>query len=369
MNTHVFDVCALGDTKQVEVIGESLGDLRAAIMDKFNVPTFEQTIVYQADGGDVIITGDDSVPLKEKSGLLEAKVLYLSRQVDPRHQMEKQTAFLEALVACRYSEAKQILKSSGVSIDPNCVHKNNNVGRFAAGRLRVTECPVQYRHPALTVAIQSGLETAVAEGCNSQQTKDWISHDREVAEIAQMLIERSADVNATGDETQDCESAGWPEVCGKTPLCAAIQRGSPVLVKMLLDAKADPNHTHSYGSAAYGDDELNPFGPGVLKPESWFRSPNNGSVNRSPRSEGRWQHKDEILRMLNAAGRSEAPPNKEYHWNVKGGPKPTVGRALYQCPRTKTWHPTAEAALANARIQKDADSIAMEIEESDTTDI
>mmetsp|Transcript_4792 Transcript_4792/g.6766 ORF Transcript_4792/g.6766 Transcript_4792/m.6766 type:complete len:365 (+) Transcript_4792:164-1258(+) len=345
MDTKVFDVCALDDTQQVDVVGTSLGDLRAAIRDKFNVPTFEQTLVYKADGEDVVITGDDSVLLKEKPGLLEASVLYMSRQVDPRHQMEKQTAFLEALVACRYSEAKEILKSSGVSIDPNFVHTNNNVGRFAAGLIRVTECPARYRHPALTVAIQSGLETAVAEGIGSNVVA-WMSHEGEVAEIAQMLIERAADVNATGDETQDCESAGWPDVCGKTPLCAAIQRGSPVLVKMLLDAKADPNHTHSYGSCAYGPDELNPFGPGVLKPESWFRSPHNGSVSRSPRSEGRWQHKDEILRLLNAAGRSEAPPNKEYHRCVKGVPKPPVGNMVYQCPRTKTWHPTAEAALA-----------------------
>merc|ERR1712039_232146 len=80
----------------------------------------------------------------------------VARQVDPRFKTEKETAFLEALVACRFGEAKEILQSSGVTIDPNCVHRHR-----ISVRVAVTDCPCSYVHPALTVAIQAGLEHAV----------------------------------------------------------------------------------------------------------------------------------------------------------------------------------------------------------------
>merc|ERR1712100_698666 len=146
----------------------------------------------------------DTVLLKEKAGLLQANELMLSHQVDPRFKMEKETAFLEALVACRFDVAKDILESSGVTIDPNCVHK-----RTLNERIAVTECPYRYAHPALTVAMMAGLENAVrCLRCDPEKVQVFMSREKELCEVVELLIQKGADVNALGDETQDCESAG-----------------------------------------------------------------------------------------------------------------------------------------------------------------
>lgn len=230
--------------------------------------------------------------MKEK-GLVGVKELTLTRQVDPRFKMEKETAFLEAMAACRFVEAKDILESSGVTIDPNCVRKGNMQVNKA-----VTESPYSYSHPALTVAMMSGIEHAVDFRCQPSKMQSWMSKEDEVCEIVKLLIEKGADVNAVGDETQDCESAGMVMVHGKTPLCAAVQRGSPKLVHMLLDAKADPNHTMKYDASAWGPDRNNPLGPGVLKPESWLASVCNGSVGCREAHDPRKQNDEAILDLL-----------------------------------------------------------------------
>eukprot|EP00929_Paragymnodinium_shiwhaense_P005152 TRINITY_DN10671_c0_g1_i2.p1 TRINITY_DN10671_c0_g1~~TRINITY_DN10671_c0_g1_i2.p1 ORF type:complete len:493 (+),score=84.84 TRINITY_DN10671_c0_g1_i2:69-1481(+) len=293
-----YSVQMLGEEKEVVVTGPLMGDLRDAIRQEFGIPGFEQTIMYaqQAGGEPEQLTGDDSLPLREKKGLLDAKELLLVRQVDPRFKMEKETAFLQALVACRFLEAKDILESSGVTIDPNCVHRGN-----VSGRVAVTECPCSYRHPALTVAMQAGLEDAVTPiFCKPEKIQRYMAFESDVCQVVEKLIDMNADVNATGDEVQDCESAGAPEVHGKTPLCAAVQRGSRKLVRMLLDAKADPNAHMTYGSAAYGPDKGNPFGPGNLRPESWLGDITNGSVGRRDAKDPRTQFEKEILAMLHA---------------------------------------------------------------------
>jgi hypothetical protein len=266
----------------------------------------EQKIMYTnaRDGKDQFteLQGDDTVKLKEKLGPMDSMMLILSRQVDPRYKMEKETAFLEALVACRFDEANDILQSSGFSIDPNCVHK-----RRVSGRIAVTECPCEYAHPALTVAIQAGLENAVeCLRCTPTKISNYMSKEKELCEIVELLIQRGADVNATGEETQDCESAGAPTVHDKTPLCAAVQRGSPTLVKILLDARANPDHTHRYDSSAWGPDRRNPFGPGVLKPESWLSDVSNGSVSSRDRKDPRHQYSEEIQKLLRSASQREA---------------------------------------------------------------
>merc|ERR1711953_1490842 len=66
--------------------------------------------------------------------------------------------------------------------------------------------------------------------------------DTHIAEIVQMLIERGADVNATGEEDLALDSdEGFQTMKSKTPLCAAVQRRSPRLVRLLLDNGADQN--------------------------------------------------------------------------------------------------------------------------------
>jgi len=299
--TFVFHVQGLSDSKEIEVRGTSLGDLRRCVHESFGVAPFEQKLQYKHKGAFVPLLGDDSTLIAEKAGLTYASsrfgALVLVRQIDPRFKMEKETALLEALVKRRFGEAKDILESSGASIDPNCVHRQRMLNRVA-----VTECPVQYSHPAMTVAIQAGLEDAVVFlRCNVEKMTAFMSQEAEVAEVVQLLMDMKADVNATGDETQDCESAGWPTIHSKTPLCAAIQRGSPALVKLLLDAKADPNHTHQYDRTAWGPDKKNPFGPGVLKPESWLTDICNGSVSARPDNDPRTKNSAQILELLQSA--------------------------------------------------------------------
>lgn len=292
-----FEVQAFSTTRHVKVLGETLGHLRSAIKLQFDIPSFEQKIVYThaRDGKDEFIElqGDDLVKLKEKLGLMDSRMLSLSRQVDPRYKMEKETAFLEALVACRFVEAKDILQSSGFSIDPNCVHKYRiaSHGRFGSfGSMR-------YANPALTVAIQAGSETRLNINVNiNVNAGSEMSNEKELSEVVELLIQKGADVNGTGEETEDCESGGAPTAYDKTPLCAAVQRGSPTLVKILLDARANPDHTHRYGGCCIGP------GQDVMKPENWLGSVSEGFVHplshQRFRGNPRRQYMDEILALL-----------------------------------------------------------------------
>ncbi len=152
------------------------------------------------------------------------------------------------------------------------------------------------------MAIQAGLEDAVESlKCDPAKIRTFMSQENEVGELIQLLIDKQADVNATGEENQDCESAGAPTVHGKSPLAAAVQRGSPTLVKMLLDARADPNHEMKYDSSAWGPDKGNPFGPGVLRPESFLDELCNGSVRLRKPLDPRYENKETILALLTAA--------------------------------------------------------------------
>lgn len=287
--------------QEIQVHGDRLGDLRAAIREEFAIPPFEQSISFSTDGQVMEVQGDDTVLLAEKPGLLEATQLRLLQTVDFRYKMEKETAFNEALVHRRFQEAKDILSSSGVTIDVNCIYTYHPRNRA------VTESPCRCAHPALTVAIQAGLGDALLPWLglpwkiDPEKIQEFMSQEKEVSEVIQLLIEKQADVNATGNEAQDCESNGVPEVHRKSPLAAAVQRGSPLLVKLLLDAKADPNHEMKYDSVASGKDTKNPFGPGVLRIESWADEICNGSVRPRQANDPRNETKVEILALLTAA--------------------------------------------------------------------
>lgn len=282
-----FYVETLSGSAQVKVLGITLGDLRQAVELEFGIPPFEQQIVYRVDAMDhVLLKGDGPVLMREKSGLLDAKVLNVVRQVDPQYKTERETAFLDALDGRRFREAKEILESSGVTVDPSCTRARRSYGHVA-----LTECPNYFRHPALTVAMMAGLERAVEAGrCAPAKLRAFMSDEDELCEVVALMIQKGADVNAVGSETQECESAGRPSFCwflGKTPLCAAVQRGSPRLVRMLLDANADPNHRHRYE-----------FSPDVLKPESWLSDISNGSVWQRHEADPRNRFTQEILQML-----------------------------------------------------------------------
>jgi len=192
---------------------------------------------------------------------------------------------------------KDILCSSGITIDVDVVH------RYKIKNVPVSESPFSCSHPALTIAIQAGLEHVVPTVFRMHEEKisTWMAKEDEVMEVVQLLLDRNADVNKAGDESQDCESAGMVVVTGKPPLCAAIQRGPPKLVKMLLDAKADPNYEGHYSQSAWGPDRRNPFGPGVLRPESWLDEPCNGSVSGRSAKDPRVANKQEIMDLLTEA--------------------------------------------------------------------
>lgn len=296
MATKTFEVSTMSALhKKVDVSGETLGDLRKAVQLQFDIPAFEQQFIYACGGTPLIVEGDDTVLMKDKQGLLEVDDLLLTRQIDPRYKMEKETAFLDALAASNFKEAKSILGSSGVTIDPNCVRRG-----YPKANQAVTESPFKCTHPALTVAMMAGIEHAVEFLCNPRKIQAWMNRENEVVEIVEMLIRMGADVNLVGDEDQDCESAGQVTVHGKTPLSAAVQCGSPALVRMLLEAKADANQTMQYDASAWGPDENNPFGPGVLKAESWLGAVRNGSVGKRNAHDPRNQVSAEIMSLLRA---------------------------------------------------------------------
>ena len=191
-----------------------------------------------------------------------------------------QGEFLHALFQRRFADAKDCLGRKGV--DPNCVLE------FWHGTV-LSECPSSYKHPALTVAIQAGLEIA------KDDALAFMADEDDVCEVVRLLIDLGADVNAVGEEDSNCESMGMTLTCDKTALCAAIQRGSPKLVRLLLDAGADPNHTFSYG---FG---ISPHRLKKWKLESWLCKISLGSVNDRAESDPRCQNNAEIQALLQAA--------------------------------------------------------------------
>lgn len=298
-------VQTLTDSKDVEVEGKerTLGALRAAVQNAFDIPPFEQRLDLKLPSGSfTTLKGEDYIKLPCE-GAADGLEIVLTRVRDPRYKTEKETAFIDALVAGQYDKAKEVLVSSGAKIDPNCRHSQR-----ISESVAVTEVPFAYVHPALTVAVQAGLEKCIGFwNPKPAELAAWMAREDDVCEIVRLLLEMEADINASGDEQQDCESAGCPEVAGKTPLCAAVQRGSPKLVRMLLDAKADPDAHHTYQQSAWGADRRNPFGPGEMRPESWLGTPCNGSVDPGPKQCRRGQYHDEILGMLRAAGAAGPP--------------------------------------------------------------
>merc|ERR1711865_901932 len=103
---------------------------------------------------------------------------------------------------------------------------------------------------ALVVAMMAGLEEALRySSVNVDKLQASMAREKEVCEVVELLIQKRADVNAVGGDALSSNSARFggitrsPISHQKSPLCAAVQRGSPTLVRMLLDAKADPAHT------------------------------------------------------------------------------------------------------------------------------
>lgn len=141
----------------------------------------------------------------------------------------------------------------------------------------------------------AGLEYAVAaHECQTAALQGWMARENEVCKVVELLIQQGANVNALGDEWLDAESAGCHTVKDKSPLCAAIQRGSPTLVRMLLDAKADPNHTAILGGPAWGAHAS------AQKPEAFLNDICNGSMRRRSSEDPRSQCDAKILTLLQA---------------------------------------------------------------------
>merc|ERR1711990_1015537 len=117
-----------------------------------------------------------------------------------------------------------------------------------------------------------------------------MSREAEVCEVVELLIQRGANVNAMGEERLIRLPVGDYITHKKTPLCAAVQRGSPSLVRLLLNAKANPNHTVETDSRSGARWQL--------KPESFAQEISNGLLVPRNAEDPRNQFLEEILEML-----------------------------------------------------------------------
>lgn len=304
-----FKVSMLSDSKMVDLNSSKVGDLRAAVQDAFEIAPFEQNLTFQSPSGDFVpVTADDSVLLTE-IGLVGGEELYLTRQVDPRFKMEKETAFLEALAACRFEEALQILESSGVTVSPDCVRTFRCTGReedpnrepgeqeyhrwCGEGQYAFGEDPCAYTYPALTVAMIAGTprvnaHPSITDAVTVAHARKHVAREPQVVEVVKLLIAKKANVNATGEEDHDGGSWARSAPQGKTPLCAAVQRGSLTLVQLLLEAGADPKHEVTMGSKK-------------LTAADFVNEVVLDSVNARHSSDPRIAQKEDILKLLKEA--------------------------------------------------------------------
>mmetsp|Transcript_140509 Transcript_140509/g.262041 ORF Transcript_140509/g.262041 Transcript_140509/m.262041 type:complete len:379 (-) Transcript_140509:27-1163(-) len=145
--------------------------------------------------------------------------------------MEKSTAFLDAMRDRRMHDALTILNMGGAPVDPNCVYRH---------RLESHECccpePFETSQPALCLAVWAICKWDVT---NSQVVGRGCGEDA-AFEIVQILLDRGANVDGM---TGDVDSGGaYPDrLYRRSALWLALQTHSPRIVKVLLDAGANPD--------------------------------------------------------------------------------------------------------------------------------
>lgn len=225
-----------GDTQRLDISGcETLRDLQAVLCNAFNIPPFEQVLL--SEGGDAIFGTcrfDDMRPISSLPMLCSGAPLTIGRNMDMRPQAEKNEAFLEALREGKLDEAMNLLDSSGAPVDPNCTGSFDHAGAsFLSGGRKFADIRTA-RTPALCMAVMARC-TWDSQGRVIGQLADGAS----VVRVVERLLAMGASVDELRNEVLTCGS--WPdERTSKTALYLAAQTRSPALVRLLLDAGADP---------------------------------------------------------------------------------------------------------------------------------
>jgi len=232
-----------GDEQHLEICRSgTLRDLQAAVQAAFNIPPFEQILQHE-DGDAVLGFGrfDDTRPISSVPKLSSDSPLMITRRLDTRPQAEKNCAFTEALRQGKLDEAMEVLDSSGVPVDPNCV------GSFAH---EGPGCPWNPGPPPpggrefgdIRSATMPALCMAVMARCvwspKGEVTGDR-ADDTSVVRVVERLLAMGASVDEFENEVRTCGS--WPSTnMNKTALHLAVQTRSSALVRILLYAGADP---------------------------------------------------------------------------------------------------------------------------------
>lgn len=235
----VISTALTGEERHLEICRNStLRDLQLALQNVFNIPPFEQ-ILLQEDG-DIVLGNDrfdDTRPVDSLSVLSSGTPLTIARKLDTRPQAEKNCAFLEALRKGKLDEAMNVLDSSGVAVDPNCVgsfcHEGPGFLSNAPGARFFGEIKTA-KMPALCMAVMARC-TWSPKG----EVTGEFADDASVVRLVGRLLAMGASVDDLQNEVRTCGS--WPdETVNKSALYLAVQTGSSALVRVLLDAGANP---------------------------------------------------------------------------------------------------------------------------------
>mmetsp|Transcript_153505 Transcript_153505/g.272236 ORF Transcript_153505/g.272236 Transcript_153505/m.272236 type:complete len:424 (+) Transcript_153505:147-1418(+) len=234
-----------GDAQDLEICSSStLRDLQVLLHKSFNIPPFEQVLLHE-DGNTVLGDHrfDDTRPIGSMPNLSSGITLMIARKVDTRPQAEKNCAFMEALREGKLDEAMNVLDSSGVPVDPNCFGSFRHEGRgFLAGGPGARDFGDirSAKTPALCMAVMARCRWSPAGEVIGELANESVkSIDASVVRVVERLLAMGASLDISEDEVLTCGS--WPEqTVNKTALYLAVQTRSCALVRLLLDAGADP---------------------------------------------------------------------------------------------------------------------------------
>jgi len=242
-------VCSEGDVFEVEVAqlnGSStriklnwectLQCLRDAVGIAFDVPLSEQRLLAQMDGAapnTFELTGSGFQSLLQL-GVSDRMPITLLRQ-DPRTTSEKNCTLHSALLEHRMSDALEVIQSFGFPVDPNSVH------HWRCSKAPCTSCgrdclDIKERsEPCLALAVR-----ARKRWNDKGEISGAGASEESVIPVVQELLKLRADVNGVAEEVHT--QGSW--IRGEAPdtksaLLLACQTGSPDLVQVLLEARAD----------------------------------------------------------------------------------------------------------------------------------
>eukprot|EP00928_Gymnodinium_smaydae_P037528 TRINITY_DN2602_c0_g2_i2.p1 TRINITY_DN2602_c0_g2~~TRINITY_DN2602_c0_g2_i2.p1 ORF type:complete len:421 (-),score=71.92 TRINITY_DN2602_c0_g2_i2:367-1629(-) len=226
-----------GDVQRLDICScDKLRDLQTELFKVFNIPPFEQALLSE-EGDTVFGTDrfDNMRPISSVPALCAGVPLMIARSFDTRPQAERNCAFLEALQEGKLDEAMNLLDSSGAPVDPNCSGSFRHDGRsFLEQGGRDFGDIRSARTPALCTAVMARCTWSPAG-----QVTGELADDESVVRVVERLLALGASVDEMNTEVHTCGS--WPaENVSKTALYLAVQTRSVGLVRLLLDAGADP---------------------------------------------------------------------------------------------------------------------------------